>query len=360
MALTSALECTAIPAWLRTVSEAALLVALPAGRALAAAPGDLDPTFGGGRVIVPFGSEAGAGGVAVQPDGKVVVAGSSEARHAFAVARLLPNGSPDPSFGEAGVVTTPLGEFASSTDVAVQSDGKIVAVGEANEDFAIVRYLKIGELDPNFGEGGVVIMPVGTLGDSAEAVAIGPGGLIAVTGTSDVPPSANGAGVAVLKGNGDPETNFAEGGTTVVTTESGEDDRGEGIAFQGDGRILIADATGAGAGDGFTIVRLGTDGKPDASFGGDGSWRRRFPAKEKSPGDVRPTSRSSPTGRSSPAATGSTTQVFRRNTRPRSRWLDTRPKVNWIPHLEPGGSSARGWEPARPTAVRPPSQRTVA
>lgn len=266
-------------AWLRMVSMAALLVVLLAGLALAAAPGDLDPSFGGGRVIVPFGSKSYAGGVAVQPDGKVVVAGSSGATPGFAVARLLPNGSPDTSFGGTGVATAPLGEFASSTDEAVQSDGKIVAVGGANQDFAIVRYLENGKLDPSFGEGGVVIMPVGTLGDYATAVAIGPGGLIAVTGNAEVPEFGYGAGVAVLKGNGEPETKFAEDGTIVVTTESSNDDRGEGIAVQGDGRILIADATGGGAGDGFTVVRLGTDGKPDASFGGDGIVETPIPGE---------------------------------------------------------------------------------
>jgi uncharacterized delta-60 repeat protein len=100
-----------------------------------------------------------------------------------------------------------------------------------------------------------------------------------VTGNAEVPESGYGAGVAVLKGNGEPETKFAEDGTTVVTTESSNDDRGEGIAVQGDGRILIADSTGGGAGDGFTIVRLGTDGKPDTSFGGDGIVETPIPGE---------------------------------------------------------------------------------
>ncbi|MGE5408250.1 MAG: delta-60 repeat domain-containing protein [Syntrophothermus sp.] len=260
----------------------AVLCAAYAGRALAAAPGDLDPTFGGGRVTLPFGAESGAGGVAVAPDGKVVVAGSSSSMPGFTVARLLPNGSPDPSWGGTGVVNTPLGPKAfGASDVAVQSDGKVVAVGEVNNDFGIVRYLENGALDPSFGEGGVVILPVGKLADQPYAVAIGPGGLIAVTGVSTVSeePRVLGAGVAVLKGNGNPETAFSEDGRTIIQTESGNDDRGEGIAFQADGRILIADATGGGAGDGFTIVRLGTDGKPDPSFGGDGIVETPIPGE---------------------------------------------------------------------------------
>jgi uncharacterized delta-60 repeat protein len=253
--------------------------------ALAAVPGDLDLTFGGtGKVHPPFGPESGAGGLAVQPDGRILVTGSAEASAGFSVARLLPNGSPDPSWGGGdGVVTTPLGEFAAALDVALQADGKVVAVGQAmgakNEDFAIVRYLSNGELDPGFGEGGIVILPVGELGDTARAVAIGPGGRIAVTGTSDRPSFGLGAGVAVLESDGTPEAAFAADGTTVIETESGFDDRGEGIAVQPDGKVLIADSTGAGGGDGFTLIRLGLDGKPDPSFGGDGIVETPIPGE---------------------------------------------------------------------------------
>ncbi|HVO53795.1 MAG TPA: hypothetical protein VMT37_05215 [Solirubrobacterales bacterium] len=270
-----------MPAWLRTLSMTALLVFLLGGVALALGPGDLDPSFGGGRVTVPFGGEAGASGIAVAPGGKVVVAGYSEAMPGFVVARLLPDGSPDPSWGKAGVVNTPLGESSYSADVAVQSDGKVIAVGEANEDFAIVRYLENGELDPSFGEGGVVIMPVGTFENYAYAVALGPDGLIAVTGVANVSeePRVLGAGVAVLKSNGEPETSFSADGRTIVTTESEGDDRGEGIAVDEDGRIVIADSTGGGAGDGFTIVRLGTDGEPDGSFAGDGIVETPIPGE---------------------------------------------------------------------------------
>jgi uncharacterized delta-60 repeat protein len=262
----------------------ALVGLLPVGGASAAVPGELDPSFGaGGKVQTPFGPESYAGGVAVQPDGKILVAGTPEESKGFSVARLLPNGSPDPSWGEGGVVTTPLGKFASAFDVAVQPDGKVVAVGEApgakDEDFAIVRYLSNGKLDPGFGEGGIVILPVGTEGDQARTVAIGPGGRIAVVGISDLPSFRNGVAVAMLESNGNPEAAFAGDGTTVVTTESGEDDRGEGVAFQPDDKVLIADSTGAGGGDGFTLIRLGLDGKPDSSFGGDGVVETPIPGE---------------------------------------------------------------------------------
>jgi uncharacterized delta-60 repeat protein len=263
----------------------ALLGLLPADGASAGVPGELDSSFGvGGKVQVALGPESGASGVAVQPDGKILVAGSPEASQAFSIARLLPNGNPDPTWGEGGVATTPLGEFANAYDVAVQPDGKVVAVGEApgteGEDFAIVRYLASGIPDPSFGGGdGVVVLPVGTKGDRARAVAIGAGGRLAVVGTSELPNFRDAVGVAMLESNGTPETAFAEDGTTVVTTNSGEDDRGEGVAFQPDGKILIADSTGAGGGDGFTVIRLGLDGKPDPSFDGDGVVETPIPGE---------------------------------------------------------------------------------
>jgi uncharacterized delta-60 repeat protein len=225
-------------------------------------------------VQAPFGPESFAGGVAVQSDGKILVAGATEESQDFSVARLLPSGSPDPSWGKGGVATTPLGKFAYAEDVAVQPNGKVVAVGEApgpeNEDFAIVRYLPNGELDPGFGEGGIAILPVGALGDQAHAVAVGPGGRIAVVGVAERPSFRDAVGVAMLESDGTPEAAFAGDGTTVIQTESGEDDRGEGVAFQPDGKIVIADSTGGGGGDGFTLIRLGLDGKPDPSFDGDG------------------------------------------------------------------------------------------
>src|SRR5690242_9052625 len=124
----------------------ALAGLLPASGASAAVPGELDPTFGiGGKAQAPFGPESYAGGVAVQADGRILVAGTPQGSEAFSIARLLSGGAPDPTWGAGGVATTPLGKFSYAEDVAVQPDGKVVAVGEApgpeNEDFAIVRYL---------------------------------------------------------------------------------------------------------------------------------------------------------------------------------------------------------------------------
>src|SRR5437660_843952 len=90
---------------------AASLLALSFTPAAWAAPGGLDPSFGvGGTVTTPLVISANASRVAVQPDGKVVAAGApSKSYDALAVARYRRDGSPDPTFGTHGVVSTALG-----------------------------------------------------------------------------------------------------------------------------------------------------------------------------------------------------------------------------------------------------------
>ena len=119
-----------------------LLVAAPAA---SAAPGDLDPSFGSGGMVklVESEDESYAEGIAVQSDGKIVVAGQEKGN--AVVLRLLQNGQPDTGFGTAGKVTLVMpGGFSELRTVALQPDGKIVAAGAAKVagtvDFLFARY----------------------------------------------------------------------------------------------------------------------------------------------------------------------------------------------------------------------------
>lgn len=110
--------------------------------------GDPDPSFGGdGVVLTSFSGQAFAFGVAVHSDGRIVVVGRAEAsnRTVFAVVRYLAGGELDGSFGGDGRVVTPFSERAVAHDVAIQGDGRIVVAGHAtsgsNSHFALVRYL---------------------------------------------------------------------------------------------------------------------------------------------------------------------------------------------------------------------------
>src|SRR5213078_3530124 len=129
--------------------------------------GTLDKTFGaGGKVQTDFpGLAAVASSVVIQPDGKIVVAGGAFPLFTFLgdfkVVRYNPNGSLDTSFGDGGIVTTTFPEGSYAFALALQSDGKIIAVGSANSpvnyyDFAAARYLANGTLDSTFGTGGKV------------------------------------------------------------------------------------------------------------------------------------------------------------------------------------------------------------
>ncbi len=175
-----------------TASALALagLLVLTAGSAQAT-PGALDTSFGtGGKVTTAIGSsDDDANGVVLQPDGKIVAAGSSYGTNDdFALARYNADGSLDAGFGTGGKVTTAIG---SSTDeafaLALQADGKIVAAGYsyngANADFALARYNPDGLLDPGFGAGGKVTTAIGSSGDVANAVALQPDGKIVAAGS---------------------------------------------------------------------------------------------------------------------------------------------------------------------------------
>src|SRR5439155_1459581 len=137
--------------------------------------GSLDNSFGGGIVNSPVGnSQDHANSVAIQTDGKIVVAGSTCkgvgtfgcTGTSFAIVRYNPNGSLDTSFNGTGIVITGNSDGGAS-DLAIQTDGKIVVAGDSlaaagnwrTADFAIVRYNPDGSLDTSFGGTGKIIIP---------------------------------------------------------------------------------------------------------------------------------------------------------------------------------------------------------
>jgi uncharacterized delta-60 repeat protein len=122
--------------------------------------GNLDPTFGvGGKVTTDFELLDDPNALILQPDGKLVAAaeifdGSSSD---FGLVRYLPNRSLDPTFGVGGKVRTDFGGFDLPAALIVQPDGKLVAAGSAFGDFALARYLPDGSLDSAFGLEGLVM-----------------------------------------------------------------------------------------------------------------------------------------------------------------------------------------------------------
>lgn len=165
--------------------------------------GSPDTTFDGdGVVSTPVGSEfySYAAGVAVQADGKVVAAGyafAGDGRYDFAVVRYNPDGALDTTFDGDGMVMTAVGERNDEARaVAIQADGKIVVAGFSEsgaasspftgpDEFALARYNTDGSLDGTFGAGGIVRTFVRESYDRAYAVAIQPGdGKLVVAGSA--------------------------------------------------------------------------------------------------------------------------------------------------------------------------------
>ena len=149
------------------------------------AGGQLDPTFGssGGSILVPRDYNTSAFGLALQPDGSLIVVGTDKQRPVaprtvVVLMRFAADETPDASFGINGVVETPAGDEAYAWSVAVQTDGKILVAGQEFGMF-VHRYQPDGTLDMEFGSGGIVL--TGPSG-AADALALQPNGRILVAG----------------------------------------------------------------------------------------------------------------------------------------------------------------------------------
>ncbi|HSL46821.1 MAG TPA: hypothetical protein VK897_25515 [Anaerolineales bacterium] len=158
----------------------------------------LDPTFGTngqGTVVTPLAHfKHGQGALAIQADGKIVIAGTmtdtfNPLNENLVLARFNSDGTLDTTLGGSGIVITELDQNEMGSDVAIQTDGKIVVVGTrynaTTSDFLLVRYNSDGSLDTTFGDGGKVISDLGSSADSARGVVLQADGKILTVGSKD-------------------------------------------------------------------------------------------------------------------------------------------------------------------------------
>jgi uncharacterized delta-60 repeat protein len=267
-----------------------LLMPRPASEAWAdSAAGGLDPTFGrGGKLTIDIrgGLTDSASAVAVQPDGKIVLAGTTRETWEFVVSRLNAEGSLDTSFGGVGKVSTKVGSGQSEAlGVVLQPDGKIVAAGyagtfaDSNEkNFAIVRYNREGRLDASFGDNGVVAVdfdPIPGRSSQGNSLALQPDGKILVGGY--VFSDAWDFALARLNPNGSLDGSLDGDGKITTSFGSNRSDLAYAVALQPDGKIVLAGYTNEYFCQGdchdptrFALARYNRDGSLDSSFGTDG------------------------------------------------------------------------------------------
>ena len=228
--------------------------------------GSLDLGFDeDGKVTTSFGINAAGSGVAIQPDEKIVVAGTAGTD--FALARYYSDGSLDTGFGNDGKVTTSFGSKATGSDIVIQPDGKIVIVGTAGTDIALVRYNPDGTLDLGFDGNGKVTTSFGT-NAAGSGVVIQPDGKIVVAGT--VGPN-NATDFAIVRYNSDGSLDFTFGSDgKVVTNLDAMSDSGNAITLQPDNKIVVAGSKGIYFGTMFTLLRYNPDGSLDPYFGDNG------------------------------------------------------------------------------------------
>jgi uncharacterized delta-60 repeat protein len=256
--------------------------------------GTLDNTFGSrGKVHTDFpGLAAVPSSVVIQPDGKIVVAGGAFPLFTFLgnfeLVRYNSNGLLDTSFGNGGIVTTTFPEGSYASAVALQPDGKIVAAGTlfvdfipgepSNTDFALARYNTDGSLDTTFGSAGTVSTDFFGNEDDAFSVLIQPDGKIVAVGSANNPATFYDFAAVRYLSNGTIDTTFGVAGKASNDFGVAGFDRAQSAVLQADGRIVAAGfaISQNGGVQNFAVARYTSNGVLDTTFSRDGMTQIDF------------------------------------------------------------------------------------
>ena len=246
------------------------------------ADGAFDPTFAGDGVAeVAFqGTSSAATALLLDADGKIVLAGTSYdggGETGFAVARLLADGAPDPAFGggDGRAAALPAGlSMPSVYDAALQPDGRIVVAGGAavaggEPTPTVLRFTADGAFDPTFGAGGLALTDLPFNGGIWEAVALQADGRIITAGLIGIPGGSKSI-IGRFAADGRLDTTFGPAGETVIPgvvatdTAPGDNDGFRGLALQADGKIVAAGVAGGGSIQRLSVARYAAADAPVA------------------------------------------------------------------------------------------------
>jgi uncharacterized delta-60 repeat protein len=237
--------------------------------------GTLDTQFGNaGKAVTDFHSSDIVVASMIQPDNKIVVAGTTNATaplDSFALVRYQTNGALDPTFGIAGKLTTSFGGETQCFDAVLQPDGKIIAVGSAyststfTTNFALVRYKSNGSFDSSFGANGKAMV----------AIPQQDGILNCVTLQADnkIVAGASLAGLFTIvrfNTNGKVDSSFGVNGISQLSPFRPHINPPTSILVQPDGKIVAVSGSDSAQKHSFFIARYLSTGHLDSSFGNNG------------------------------------------------------------------------------------------
>ncbi|TDH17788.1 hypothetical protein EXU57_24845 [Segetibacter sp. 3557_3] len=234
--------------------------------------GSLDSSFDfDGKVTTVFGDQTEGNAVAIQNDGKIVVAGTSDGRR-IAVARYNRNGSLDVSFGTDGKVLSSIRAFAFGNIMAIQPDGKILVGGTGDNgvkfSFVVLRYNSNGTLDHSFGVGGVAFTDFGTYSSSGRALGLHSDGKIVLAGYSETNTLGTLAStLALAKYNSDGSPDQSVDGDGKLTTQFDLVNGAASVEIQTDGKIIVGGSTYRNGYADSRLLRYNPNGSLDETFG---------------------------------------------------------------------------------------------
>lgn len=241
--------------------------------------GSLDNGFGTGGVVnteVSFFSSAAA--VLIQPDGKILIGGTYHTGdfaniYHMVVARYLPNGLPDNTFGTNGLAMPEPGFSEELTDMVLQPDGKIVVGGGISDDismglqsFMLARFNSNGSLDQSFGTAGITATPINTTSEITD-IALQADGKIIAAGRSGLyaPPTEDYMDFTLARYTtaGLLDNTFGTNGITRTNVVAGAPDLLQSMILLPDGKIVTAGSFGSN----HYLVRYKSTGTVDSTFG---------------------------------------------------------------------------------------------
>lgn len=235
--------------------------------------GLLDPEYAsGGIALTSNAAQPDMIGAALDAHGRLVIVGvteDAEGRSDFLVARFEADGQLDVTFGSDGFVTWGLADRDEQAKaVLIQPDGRILVVGDAAGDIALIRLLGNGSLDTSFGDSGVVLQDIAGNSDEAYAVGLQSNSTIVVAGNT------YGSNWDILVARFSSSGELLDHKTTAI---SNGEDVARALVIQPNDRILVAGSAFAGRFADVAVVCYLPDLSLDSTFGGDGIVTTNFP-----------------------------------------------------------------------------------